>query len=226
MNQNNENSTKAKYFSKTALIKWNKGDYAYKQSFIQEFIESIELLANEKSDFTNSGSPKRYKLETGDNKEKAYQRAIFLKGSSNFCGKEIKWIDMEVPVIPGGSPRRPSLDLLGKIDKQYVIVELKIKNGNDQTGECPLKGFGELLFYNYNLAKYNNQLKLHENALLENNSRYDYIHDIVGVNALSIFAANKYYWDYWRQDDELFDSIKEIKREIFIKKVSILFLQN
>ena len=200
------------YFTKQSLIDWEKRDVTFKETLVNELIGVNDI------DSASNGNPSKFSTSIADTKEKACQRAILLNGESYFNGNEIKWIDIEVPVIPGGKARRQCLDLLGKSKNNYVIVELKVKNKNDKTSQCPLVGLSEILFYNYNLVKYNMDLKLHKNAKFENNDNIMHINNFLMNESLSIFAANTCYWDEWRQNSKILKSLKEIRNIISDKK--------
>lgn len=93
-------------------------------------------------------SPQPLALEITDTEEKAYQRAFFLARSTRIKGSAVgnidaEWLDFEVPVVNNNSPRRPSLDLIGKAEgSPSMIVELK-KAG----GQSPFHAVLEALSY-------------------------------------------------------------------------------
>jgi hypothetical protein len=78
-------------------------------------------------------SPDPLDLSIQRTTEEAYQRAFFLQGSTKISGAiggsvQINWLDIEVTLVGGDSPRR--LDMIGAVgDDSYVVVELKAAKG-------------------------------------------------------------------------------------------------
>lgn len=96
----------------------------------------------------NPGQPGPLNLAIQRTSEAAYQRAFFLqratKVSGSLCGCfQIDWLDIEVPVVGGVDPRRPSLDMIGEVNgTPCVIAELK-----DVGGTSPFDAIQEVLSY-------------------------------------------------------------------------------
>jgi hypothetical protein len=64
--------------------------------------------------------------------ETAFQRAIFNGAYSilqfHDHEKTIHWLDLELPVTLSANPRRKCVDLIGKVDHQPTLCELKFMN--------------------------------------------------------------------------------------------------
>ena len=74
--------------------------------------------------------PVRYSTEISDSAERALQRAIVLSSVSNLNGKEVEWLDIEIPVDYSGKPRGKSIDLIGKdADGNYDKIHGHKENG-------------------------------------------------------------------------------------------------
>ena len=48
-----------------------------------------------------------------DTNEKALQRALLMQGTSLLDGKEVKWLDIELPIEFSENSRRKSVDIIG-----------------------------------------------------------------------------------------------------------------
>lgn len=95
-----------------------------------------------------------------DTNEKALQRALLMQGTSLLDGKEVKWLDIELPIEFTDNSRRKCVDLIGKDnDRQLYLCELKF-SGNSDT---PRDAESQLLEY-FELIKYNAQ-KLEDNNI-------------------------------------------------------------
>ena len=95
-----------------------------------------------------------------DTNEKALQRALLMQGTSLLDGKEVKWLDIELPIEFTDNSRRKCVDLIGKDnDGQLYLCELKF-SGNSDT---PRDAESQLLEY-FELIKYNAQ-KLEDNNI-------------------------------------------------------------
>jgi len=71
--------------------------------------------------------------------ETGYQRAIFNGRTSILDdGRDIRWLDLELPVEFSGSSRRKCLDLVGLCEGEVpVLCELKYDNGKSH-GDSPV----------------------------------------------------------------------------------------
>ncbi len=126
--------------------------------------------------------------------ETAFQRAIFWNGET-IRGKKtkIKWLDIELPVIPGDKSRRSSIDLIGKSGNRYVICELKF--GKNSKTECPdvavkqLKGYYEQIKHNCDDL---DKTDTHHKGCTSFKWK-----DLAFKKPILCVAANASYWAYW-----------------------------
>ncbi len=130
--------------------------------------------------------------------ETAFQRAIFNGNISklNDSGKEIVWLDLELPVTLSSNARRKCIDLVGFLDKNPILCELKYKNKSD--GDRPEYAVFELLAY-FNWVKWNFK-KLDENEVHHQGELYKEFgwKEIANHSKPTlIVAANNRYWDDW-----------------------------
>lgn len=136
--------------------------------------------------------PVRYSTEISDSAERALQRAIILSSVSNLNGKEVEWLDIEIPVDYSGKPRGKSIDLIGKdADGKYVLCEVKFRkksSDNDTPEEAAkqLKRYHELIKENYD--------KIHGHK--ENGKAVDW-KEVASDRTRLVVAANNSYWENW-----------------------------
>jgi hypothetical protein len=134
--------------------------------------------------------------------ETAFQRGIFngeysiLNYGKEIVNKKVVWNDIELPVTLNKNSRRISIDLIGLINNQPVLCELKF-HGKSPSKDQPIYAIVELLMYHYfiqcnykKLDKYN----VHHDLLLK-----EFGWEIIVENNTSqlLVVANKKYWDYW-----------------------------
>ena len=165
-----------------------------------------------------------------DIKEKAYQRAFYKNGTTALvkpCGSSlvIKWLDLEVPVALTGLSRNPSLDLIGKIEGEYAIVELK----KEMPSHTPFFALQEVVMYALSVKKNNRNgrhLKYHEKITTTNGRAAvepgNYWANYQDCKYL-IIAAPETYWLEWKGYVEILKEIvgwinEEYKYDIFFAK--------
>ena len=136
--------------------------------------------------------PVCYSTEISDSAERALQRAIILSSVSNLNGKEVEWLDIEIPVDYSGKPRGKSIDLIGKdADGKYVLCEVKFRkkssdNDNPEEAAKQLKRYHELIKENYD--------KIHGHK--ENGKAVDW-KEVASDRTRLVVAANNSYWENW-----------------------------
>lgn len=165
------------------------------------------------------------------NSETALQRVIFSskKSQLHFLDgkiKEISWCDAEIPPVFGGKSRRQSIDLLGRIENDVIICELK--KGKSKEGPC----FASLeaLKYLYYVAC--NKSILDEKKVHHLNGQ-QFLWSQVSLDKI-IVAGDDLYWNQWIGNDKYnFKSFKlRIKQQLridllfFSLKVSSGYIQN
>lgn len=71
-------------------------------------------------------TPGYVSMNIKDTNEKALQRALLMQGTSLLDGKEVKWLDIELPIEFTDNSRRKCVDLIGKDnDGQLYLCEFK-----------------------------------------------------------------------------------------------------
>lgn len=183
---------------KTTLLEWNS-----KKKGVLEFVAgNIGYITGK------PGTPREVSLdEIKDVGEKAYQRAIWLSEETQFNNSIIRWIDLEVPVIPGGRSRRPCADLVGECSGKFVLAELK-----DKGGDSPLFAMYELLKYSKSIELFKNSLQFHSNSFVRNRCRKIGINDFTKFdisNISVIVAAPVSYWAAY--DVELIKNLNDAR---------------
>lgn len=139
-------------------------------------------------------NPVRYGTEIRHTAECALQRAIILSSVSKLNGKEVEWLDIELPVDYSGNARGKSIDLIG-IDKEghYVLCELKFRkqshdNGNPEEAAKQVKEYHGLIKKNHD--------KIHGHK--ENGKPIDW-QEVASDRTRLIIAANTKYWNFWNR---------------------------
>lgn len=127
-----------------------------------------------------------------DTNEKALQRALLLQGSSLLDGKEVKWLDIELPVEFSENSRRRSVDIIGvDVDGQFCLCELKFSGSSD----TPRDAESQLLEY-FDLIKDNAQ-KLEDNDIHHKKQEFfSWIQLALSTPKLCIMA-DATYWRKW-----------------------------
>lgn len=165
----------------------------------------------------HESSPGTFKEEVDcKNKgETAYQRAIILSGQSKIEGlADVKWVDIELPVIFGCSARRRSLDLLGQVGDENILVELKYdekvqkrKSKAKPNTNSPLYAFFEILIYYFHISR--NAEALQKDQIWHQNRRGEWSWESCKTNEIYlIVAANKNYWEKWKSC-KVWESLRE-----------------
>lgn len=142
--------------------------------------------------------PKKIKFEIRATKEVACQRAIFNSTTKLDGSSEVDWKDVELPVVFGRYPKRPSIDLIGELkDSRPVLCELKfVKAGKKYRSDSPIYATIELLIYYYLITK--NCLALQDGKIRHTNGK-DFSWPGLTINPVLIVSANGDYWRQWKE---------------------------
>ena len=127
--------------------------------------------------------------------ETALQRAIILGEKSIIDGKEVTWLDIELPVDTHSKARRHCIDLIGQTDDEYIICELKF--GRDSATDAPYEAKAEVNVYMESI-KFNHKELDKEDNIHHTNGKHFYWRD-VAEKGRPIIAANEAYWTYWKE---------------------------
>lgn len=136
---------------------------------------------------TSPGKPSRLIRDVG---EKAAQRAYFFLGKTKIGLDEVQWLDAEIPICPGKSPRRRCMDLFGHWranSNHHVLAELKFSM---RYGNSPAYALFEALAYGASLYANRNSADLRGHGSVS--LKVDTFPDL-------IVAANRSYWNSWRE---------------------------
>lgn len=170
----------ASSYIKEYLKKWNEEG---KTQILKTFEEAINILDLSYPRIKVPTKPLgSATLKIRATNEAAYQRAFFmsdittiknLKGSD--ADKKIIWFDLEVPVVANSTKQ---LDLIGKIDNDFVVAEIKCLPSG-KLGESPLYAALEGLEYALLAKKAMSdkdlfKLRCHSNAKVSENYWMDY----------------------------------------------------
>ena len=132
-----------------------------------------------------------------DTNEKALQRALLMQGTSLLDGKEVKWLDIELPIEFTDNSRRKCVDLIGKDnDGQLYLCELKF-SGNSDT---PRDAESQLLEY-FELIKYNAQ-KLEDNNIHHKKQESFSWMELALSSIKLCIMADATYWCKWENKVE------------------------
>lgn len=140
-------------------------------------------------------NPTNYSKEIKSTTETAFQRAIIIGEKSIIDGKEVTWLDIELPVDTHSKARRKCIDLIGRCDDEYIVCELKF--GRDSATDAPYEAKAEVEVYMQSI-KYNHKELDKENNIHHTNGKHFYWRD-VAEKGRPIIAANDAYWSYWRE---------------------------
>ena len=129
--------------------------------------------------------------------EKALQRAIYrsedcIKGK----GTHIQWLDIELPVISDGPPRRDSLDMIGKYlngqnKGKFIICEAKFCSDTSKS-DNPENAVEELSRY---ISHIGDGAALEAAECHHGAATFDWRD--VPKKCEKWFLANSAYWAYW-----------------------------
>lgn len=186
-------------------------------SRIEKIISDTSKTIGEKKSHPNK--PNLNKISSTG--ETSLQRAIFNGEKSKLgdTNEEIKWLDLEVPIVLSANSRRNCIDLLGLSGNSLVVTELKF--GNSLKTDSPFYGILELAVYYYFLLENHKKLDkykvYHKTKQLENID-FSWEKYICEKNIKLIFAANSEYFKYWTEHrkisiDDLHYLTKEIENE-------------
>lgn len=147
-------------------------------------------------------NPGEMSFEIKSTGEPAYQRAILesekillnFKKDNGFAtiSRTVQWIDGELPVVLNKNPRRPCIDLIGLLDENLVICELKFSK-NKSYSDSPVYAVIELLTY-YCFIQFNAVHLDKYNVYHKNLEPFKWNVIDNGFTRL-IVCANEYYWD-------------------------------
>jgi len=140
-------------------------------------------------------NPKAFSTIISSTTETALQRSIIINEHSIIDGKEVTWLDIELPVDTHSKARRRCIDLIGKTDDEYIICELKF--GKDSATDPPYDAKAEVESY-MQAIKYNHEELDKNNNIHHTNGKPFYWKD-VAEKGRPIIAANDSYWKYWRE---------------------------
>ena len=157
----------------------------------------VNLVPDEQN--VAKSKPNPLDLQIGDIKEKAYQRAFFLQKRVRVQGAAhgdvcVDWLDIEVPVIEGDKPRRPSLDMIGFVDgMSHLIAELK-----GPEGESPFHAIQELL--SYACCARDNHARLVSHPSWKNGKEHGQIPNYWPEykGKYLVVSGPREYWNKWR----------------------------
>lgn len=132
-----------------------------------------------------------------DTNERALQRALLKQGTSLLDGKEVKWLDIELPIEFTDNSRRKCVDLIGKDnDGQLYLCELKF-SGNSDT---PRDAESQLLEY-FELIK-NNAQKLEDNNIHHKKQESFSWMELALSSIKLCIMADATYWCKWENKVE------------------------
>lgn len=134
--------------------------------------------------------------------ETAFQRAIFNGNPSKLTfqdgsTREVRWVDLELPVTFERKPRRKCVDLVGMTNnKKACLCELKFMSKHGVGGDMPEYGLFELLaYYSLILA---NASALNERKVFHTHEKCKkFSWETFNTEPLLILAANSKYWEHW-----------------------------
>jgi len=182
---------------------------------VDDSLKSLLSILDEVGE-EHGSSPQSYAISIKDTGEKAHQRAILLSPHKSVLGATcVKWLDMELPVIFGPNPRRPSFDLIGETDDgRLALCELKY---NMASRNNPTYALFEILIYYYHIWR-------NANALQENRIWHRKMHQVDNPwdwnkfndpkNVILIVAGNKTYWDGWETKQPAFEIGAKLEKAI------------
>jgi hypothetical protein len=120
-------------------------------SITQNSVKDISLINNffyqYEYESTNKkvSTPGYVSTNIKDTNEKALQRALLMQGTSLLDGKEVKWLDIELPIEFTDNSRRKCVDLIGKDnDGQLYLCELKFSGNSDTPRDADLNFWNTL----------------------------------------------------------------------------------
>lgn len=181
---------------------------------LKKLLDQVE----QKSHITQPNAPNLCKVKSIS--ETAFQRAIFNSETSIFGfadsnEKVVNWLDLELPVIfKSKTPRRKCVDLVGKFNNKPFICELKYMK--ESKGDPPEYGLFELLIYFYLLSRKSE--KLDEEKVyhkIENRDKFKW--SDISKSKFIILAANKRYWDNWKNKRNIFNLVVEAQKKLGIE---------
>ncbi len=148
----------------------------------------------------NWTNPGNVSFEVSTTGETAFQRAIYLLGSSNIEGLgNVRWLDLELPVDEKRRGRGHCIDLIGRSDDMtMVICELKFGkpgNGDPEKAQQQLQNYFNAVKKNYEKLDLNDG-EHHRNAL---KAGYFLWKEIASDTTKLVVAANRDYWEYWHK---------------------------
>jgi hypothetical protein len=157
---------------------------------------------------TSPGAANLYGIEaTG---ETAFQRALFnnktVKLHFAHNKREIKWMDLELPVVFNEKSRRKSADLIGKTQDGHCLVlcELKFLYKDKSSNQYPQYAILELLTYYYNILKNCKDLdkgEVHHSGKEYEHFLWNNFKSKSCEKPLLVVAANSVYWNFWFSKD-------------------------
>lgn len=180
---------------------------------LNSLMEVLNNDENSKGDYpTTPGKPNLHKIKSTG--ETAYQRAIFNSKHTLLNSSEsiVQWLDLELPVTLNKNPRRPCVDLIGRMNNQIVLCELKFcRNCKNYASNHPIYGVIELLVYYYFIQR--NHSKLDDYEVFHScNGResFKWREFLDGPSTLCIVAANIDYWESWFNKIDKSDFIQDV----------------
>lgn len=136
-----------------------------------------------------------------DTNEKALQRALLMQGTSLLDGKEVKWLDIELPIEFSENSRRKSVDIIGRDeDGRYLLCELKFSNNKT---DSPCNAEKELIGY-YDLIN-QNSTELDNNDIHHKKQKIFSWAELINSNPRLCIMADASYWVHW---ENKVDSVK------------------
>lgn len=138
-------------------------------------------------------NPKAFSTLIASTTETALQRSIIINEHSVIDGKDVVWLDIELPVDKHRKARGHCIDLIGKTDNGYIICELKF--GKDSATDDPIYAETEVKRYIRDIQY--NYPDLDENDNIHHTNGKHFFWKEVAQNCRAIIAANEEYWRYW-----------------------------
>jgi len=217
-----EKSRIQKLKNKTTLMKWPDRESEIIKCFNVDIIK--KLNENDFGGIIKEGHPRGANLDGIESiGETAYQRAIWHSKSTKFSQSIIEWVDVEVPVVHGGAPRRPCVDLIGLGDHgERVLVELK-DGGFTGKAQAPLYTMHQLFRYALCMDKNKASLRFHDDDAVEKRCKDAGINSLMTFfdlnRTLLIVAAPEPYWNYYLtykglNRDRMLKNLIEVKNRI------------
>ena len=139
-------------------------------------------------------NPRDFNMDIKSTSETAFQRSIWGCKTSEVGGTIVTWLDIEIPVDRSGNPRGQCVDLVGQDNYgRFILCELKF---GDPGNGSPDEAAAQVRSYKSEVVKNADCLGHHKKS--EQRGVIDW-RQVASETTRLIVAANKAYWDYWRE---------------------------